>query len=112
MAITPKEEINELVQYRSKKLERHFGYSVPPYPDYLFNVLGYMSMDRERMEKAKMFFELAIEYYPKSANTYDSMADYYERNDDYTNALKFVAKAFEISNDDYHKERIEGLKKK
>ena len=71
-----------------------------------------MNMDMNLPEKAKMYFELAIEYYPESSNSYDSMADYYERNGDNENAIKFVTKAFEISGDDNYKERIEALKKK
>ena len=71
-----------------------------------------MNMEMQQLEKAKMYFELTIEYYPKSANAYDSMADYYERNNDYDNALKFVTKAYEISDNDYYKQRIEALKKK
>ena len=71
-----------------------------------------MNMDMGQMKRAKMYFEFGIEFYPNSANSYDSMADYYERNGDNDNALKFVTKAYEISNDDYYKERIEALKKK
>jgi len=71
-----------------------------------------MNMDMQQLEKAKMYFELAIEYYPKSANAYDSMADYYEAQNDYINALKFVNKAYELSGGEYHKKRIEGLKEK
>ena len=40
------------------------------------------------------------------------MADYYERTNDYENALKYVTKAFEISNEDYYKKRINILKEK
>jgi hypothetical protein len=40
------------------------------------------------------------------------MADYYERTNDYENALKFVNKAFELSKGDYYKNRIEVLKGK
>ncbi len=107
---TPKEELSEIVRYRTKKLERYFNYTVPPYPEYLFNVLGYMSMDMDQMEKAKMFFEFAIEFYPHHPNVYDSMADYYERNGNFDNALKFLTKAFEISGDDAYQQRIEALK--
>ncbi len=109
---TSKEELFGIIKYREEKLKSHFGYAVQPYPEELLNMSGYMKMDMEQMEKAKMYFELAIEYYPKSDNAYDSMADYYERNGDNDNALKFVTKAYEISNDDYYKERIEALKKK
>ena len=109
---TSKEELFSILTHRAEKLESHFNYSVPPYPEDLLNGLGYMSLDMEQAEKAKMFFEFAIEFYPYSANTYDSMADYYERNHDYENALKYVTKAFEISRSDYYKQRIETLKEK
>lgn len=109
---TPKDEVFEIIKFREKKLKDHFGYSEPPYPEDLLNMSGYMNMDMGQMEKAKMYFEFCIQYYPNSANSYDSMADYYERNNDYDNALKFVTKAYAISQDDYYKERIETLKKK
>jgi len=109
---TPKEELFAIIKYREKKLKEHFGYSVPPYPEDLLNMSGYMNMDMNKPEKAKMYFELASEYYPRSANTYDSMADYYEAQNDYTSALKFVNKAFEISGSSRYKERIEALKEK
>jgi len=109
---TSKEELFGIIKYREEKLKSHFGYAVQPYPEELLNMSGYMKMDMEQMEKAKMYFELAIEYYPKSANAYDSMADYYERNGDNENAIKFLTKAFEISGDDNYKERTEALKKK
>jgi len=109
---TSQEELLEIIKYREMKLKEHFGYSVPPYPEELLIMSGYMNMDMNQPKKAKMYFELAIEYYPKSANAYDSMADYYEVQDDLTNAVKYVSIAFEINNDEYYKERIEALKKK
>lgn len=109
---TSKEELFDLVNYRAEKLKKYFKYAMPPYPEDLFNALGYMSLNMDQLEKVKMFFEFAIEFYPNSPNNYDSMADYYERKNDYDNALKFVTKAFEISNDDYYKEKIETLKNK
>jgi len=109
---TPKEELFDIIKYREKKLKDHFGYWVPPYPEELLTMSGYMNMDMNQHEKAKMYFELAIEFYPKSPNTYDSMADYYERNEDYDNALKFVTKAYDIDANDYYKKRIEALNKK
>lgn len=109
---TSKNELLSIIKYREQKLKDHFGYSVPPYPEELLNMSGYMNMDMNQPEKAKMYFELAIEYYKNSANSYDSMADYYERNGDKDNAIKFVTKAYEMSGDDSYKKRIEVLKKK
>lgn len=109
---TPKDELFSIIKYRENKLKEHFGYSEPPYPEELLNMSGYMNMDMQQPEKAKMYFELAIEYYPESANTYDSMAEYYEAQSDFTNAIKYATKAFEISGSEDHKKRIEDLKEK
>jgi tetratricopeptide (TPR) repeat protein len=100
------------MNYRAKKLESRFGYFVPPYPEDLMNVSGYMSMENGEMKRAKMFFEQGILYYPNSANMYDSMADYYEASEDVKSALEFVKKAYAISGSDYHKNRMEELVQK
>lgn len=109
---TPKEELMDLVRYRAKKLEDHFGYAEPPYPLDLLNILGYMNMDMEQYDKAKMYFDFAIEYYPNDHNVYDSMADYFDRTKDYANALKYVSKAYEMSGNNYYKERMETFQRK
>jgi len=109
---TPKEELFSIIKYREKKLQEHFEYSEPPYPEELLNMSGYMNMDMQQPAKAKMYFELAIEYYPESANAYDSMADFYEAQGDFANAIKYVTKAFELNGNDFYKKRIEGLKVK
>jgi predicted alpha/beta superfamily hydrolase len=106
---TPKDELYGIIKYRAQKLKTHFGYSVPPYPEDLMNMSGYMNMDMGQPAKAKMFFELATEYYPTSANAFDSLADYYESQDDNANALKAVTKAYALSGSDYHKERMEAF---
>ena len=107
---TSKDELARIINKRANKLESHFGYTVPPYPEELLNALGYMSLDMGYKEKSKMFFEFAIQFYPDSANAYDSMSEYYERNKDYSKALKLATKAYEISGEDYHKQRIRALK--
>jgi uncharacterized protein len=103
------EDLLELMNYRAKKLEAHFGYPEPPLPEDLLNMSGYMNMDMGQMEKAKMFFDQGIYYFPKKANMYDSMADYYEANTDLETALEFVKKAYAISGSEYHKNRMEEL---
>ncbi|MGG8495389.1 alpha/beta hydrolase-fold protein [Tenacibaculum sp. TC6] len=109
---TTKEELFNFVNYRAKKLETHFGYMVPPYPEDLFDALGHMSMDMGALDKAKMFFEFAIKFYPNNANNYMSLADFYEMNNDYKMALKFATKAFEISGDNSHAQKLKSIKEK
>ncbi len=108
---TPQKELYNIVKYREEKLKEHFGYAEPPYPEELLNMSGYMNMEMNQPEKAKMYFELAIEYFPQSANVYDSMADYYEAQGDIERAIKFMRKAFELSDDVYYKNRLEALQK-
>tara|TARA_R110002050_G_scaffold139804_1_gene264381 strand:- start:3676 stop:4971 length:1296 start_codon:yes stop_codon:yes gene_type:complete len=107
---TSKDELLRIVNYREEKLLNHFGYHVSPYPEELLNMSGYMNLDMQQPEKSKMYFELALKYFPKSANAYDSMADYYESQNDIQNALAFVTKAYELSGSDYYKKRMEDLK--
>jgi predicted alpha/beta superfamily hydrolase len=109
---TPEEELLNIIKRREKKLATHFGYAEPPYPEELLNMMGYMNMDMQQPGKAKMYFELTIEYYPASANAYDSMADYYEGQGDMSSAIQYVTNAYEISGSDYHKERIEALQER
>ena len=109
---TPKKELFSIIKYREKKLKEHFGYGEPPYPEEILNMLGNMNMDMQQTEKAKMFFELAIEYYPKSVIAYDSMADFYEMQNDITSAIRFVQKAAELSNNEKYENRIQELKNK
>ena len=111
----PETSVDELILLLKKQEEiytKHFGFPSPPMIAELLNAYGYMNMEMGQPEKAFMFFEMGIRYYPESANAYDSMADYYESKNDYKNALKFVIKASEISGADTYKERIQVLKEK
>ena len=103
---TTSSELLDILNYREEKLRSHFGFQMPPFPEDLITMSGYMNMDFGQMEKAKMFFEQGIKYFPKSANMYDSMADYFEVNNDIASALEFVKKAYEISGSEYHRDRI------
>ena len=111
----PKTSVGELMVLLKKQEEiytTHFGYPVPPMVEELLNAYGYMNMQTGQPEKAFMFFNLNIHYYPKSANGYGSMADYYESQNEHANALKFAIKAFELDGTDYYKNRIKELESK
>jgi len=109
---TPEDELVNLIRSREKKLKDHFGYFVPPLDEELLTMLGYMNLDWGELQKSFAFFQLAVEYFPKSSSAYDSLADYYEAQDDFENALKNVIIAYELSGDDQYKNRMEKLKKK
>lgn len=109
---TPIEELVTVIRYREAKLNKRFGYFVPPYEEDLMNMLGYMYLDMGQPQKSRTIFQLNTEYFPNSANVYDALADFYESQKDYANALLQVTKAFEISGDAYHQERMAGFQEK
>jgi len=107
---TPLAELLVLIKKREDKLKRHFGYLAPPADEELFNMGGYMYMQFGQMEKSYAFFNMAIRYYPKSANAHDSMADYYIAHSDMENAMKELSIAYEISGLDQYKMKMMKLK--
>ena len=109
---TPIEELVSLLKEQEQIYTEHFGVPTAPMIDEMLNGYGYMNMQMGQPKKAFMFFEMNIRYNPTSANANDSMAEYYEFQNDKENALKYLNKAYEISGDDYYKERIEALNKK
>ena len=106
------EELVSLLKVQEQIYTEHFGVPTAPMIDEMLNGYGYMNMQMGQPEKAFMFFEMNIKYNPTSANAYDSMAEYFESQNDKENALKYLNKAYELSGDDYYKERIEALNKK
>lgn len=108
---TPLEELVVLLKEQEQIYTKHFGVPTAPMIDELLNGYGYMNMHMGQPEKAFMFFEMNIKQNPKNANAYDSMAEYYESQNDKANAVKYLNKAFEISGDNYYKERIGSLNK-
>lgn len=57
------------------------------------NNLGYQMLAAKDFDKAKKYFELAIEKNPENANAYDSMGDYYKTVGNKDMAIKFFKKA-------------------
>ena len=109
---TSLEEILKLIKEREKELNSHYGYESPPLAADLLNQAGYMYMQLEQFDKSYAFFKMYVDYYPQDANAYDSMADYYESQKDFSNALDCVSKAYKLSGSALHKSRMEGLKTK
>ena len=104
------DEIRVLLNNQEVIYTEHFGYKVPPMVEELFNGYGYMNLQMEQPEKAFLFFDMAIKYYPKSANSYDGMADYYIYKKDDKKAIEYLKKAYDISGSDYLNNKLNNLK--
>ncbi|MDA9335925.1 alpha/beta hydrolase-fold protein [Flavobacteriaceae bacterium] len=109
---TPIEELVSLLKEQEQIYTERFGVPTAPMIDEMLNGYGYMNMQMGQPKKAFIFFEMNIKYNPTSANAYDSMAEYYESQNDKENAIKYLNKAYEISGGNFYKKRIEALNKK
>ena len=88
----------------------HLGYEVLP-PEGNMNEFGYYFMNQGMHEKALACFELNVKNYPKHANVFDSLGDYYVSQKDTLNAIASYEKALELNKADHTKEKLSALKK-
>lgn len=106
------DELQELLKNQEEIYTKHFGVSTPPMIEELFNGYGFMNMQMGQPEKAAFFFKQQIEYYPKSAGGYEGLAGYHESKGEFSVALEYMTKAYQLSKSEYHKEQISKLKQK
>ena len=109
---TSTKDLLKIIKDQEERYLKHFGYFVPPFDEQLLVMSGYMFLDMEQASKSLTFFKLATEYYPNSANTFDSLADYYARQKDYKKALENVTKAYKISKSEFHLKRMKEFESK
>ncbi len=78
------------------------------------NSLGYQLLRLKKMKAAITIFKLNVEAHPKSANTYDSLAEAYMTNGDNELAIKFYKKVIEVISYDHssNKDNLESLKER
>jgi predicted alpha/beta superfamily hydrolase len=98
-------------------LARHYelissklGYSMLP-PQDKINEAGYYFLGIRKFDQAFGFFSLNIKNYPRSANVYDSMGDYYVAVNDKEKAAGFFKKALNIQEHPTTRKKLEDLEK-
>jgi len=76
------------VEKHSQELSNQFGYQINPTEGTINNVGYYLLYQKENRQKAIEIFATNVKTYPKSANTYDSLAEAYEMNGEIDKALE------------------------
>ena len=109
--LNPAMNIDSAVDAHFRKISQNLGYTVLPSRN-LVNNLGYTCMEQQKWDKAKAFFEMNIKNYPKDANAYDSMGDYYQATGDIEKAIENYTKAMTLWNDPGTRQKLEYLKQK
>lgn len=108
---TSVELLEKHINDRAKVLSNHFGYAVPPADEEMLNMGGYMFLQMGQANKAKLFFETQVKYYPWSVNAFDSLADFYISQNNNEKAIQNLKKAYELSSDETYQNKIDELKK-
>ena len=91
-----------------KAISRQMGYTVLP-PESVINDLGYSCLGRGQLSRARYFFQLNVDNYPKSFNVYDSMGDYYVAAGDYKMAIKLYEKALTLRDNPDTQKKLDKL---
>lgn len=102
-------ELKKLINSHYQALSDEMGYTVRP-PEEVINRFGYIFLQQKDNSRAKMFFQLNIDYYPESFNTYDSMGDYYLSEEDKSAAIHYFEKALTLKNKPDIRLKLEKLK--
>lgn len=74
---------------------RKRGKTITVAPEVAINLLGYEYLNGGRLQDAIHLFELNVEAYPNSSNTYDSLSDGYLAAGDQAKAIEFAQKAID-----------------
>lgn len=105
------DQLYDLLYSHYKSASDKLGYSIRPYEGILKSI-GYEFMQMELFDKAYKMFKLNMQFYPESANVYDSMGDYCISQSDNNKAIEYFSKAVEIGDLPESKRKLEELKTK
>lgn len=106
---TSVETLKILLNEQEHIYTENFGYKSPPMLAELFNAYGYMWIQMGSPEKSELFFKMGVKYYPESINAIDSLAEFYESQNDAANAIKYLQKAYDLSSDETYANRIKAV---
>lgn len=105
--LNPKDVLN-LINSHYSNISDKFGYEVIP-PENFINSIGNGFMYNDMPKKAYALLNLNIENYPKSADVFESMGDYYLFQSDTLNAIKEFKKGLGIGKNPALKEKLKKL---
>lgn len=106
-SLNTQETVN-LINSHYEKISEKFGYKVIP-PERFVNSIANDFMYSKMPEKAYALLNLNIKNYPKSANVYESLGDYYLSQSDTLNAIKEFKNGLKILENKTLKEKLEKL---
>jgi predicted alpha/beta superfamily hydrolase len=106
--MSPGTEVVQRMKKHYGTVTNEMGYKVAP-PEMMINGLGYNALSLKQFEKAAALFEMNIDNYPQSGNTYDSYGDLLLARNDTAAAVTNFKKALAITNSEESRQKIDQL---
>lgn len=107
--MTPNTDVVDRMKSHYSKVTEILGYENKP-DEGMINGMGYQLIEMNKLDLAKQFFQMNIDYYPKSFNVYDSLGDYYLAVENKEQAKLNFEKALSISENPTSRKKLEQLK--
>ena len=106
-------ELNEdsVLAAHYKMVSEKMGYTVHP-TENAVNELAYSCMGNRKMAVAYKLFKRNIEYYPNSANAYDSLGEYYVAAGEKQKAIEAFSKSLSLQETEDTRRKLNELKNK
>ena len=107
-SLTGKEMVKLITSFY-EEISKKLNYEVLP-PESKINSIAYSLMANKAYDKSYEFFNWNVQNYPKSANVYDSMGDYYMSQSNTDKAIEYFTKSVEIGGIPESKEKLDKLR--
>ncbi len=107
-------EVAKIESHARATAAKFGGADLPALPENRLNALGYRFINEKSYDKAVDILAYNVRLYPRSPNTYDSLAEAYLTKGDKENAVKFYRLAIEKNpgNSDFEKRLLQSTKAK
>lgn len=90
-------QLKTMITAHYQLVSNEMGYAVRP-SEALINQFAYIFLQQRDDDRARLFFELNIKYYPDSFNVYDGMGDYFMAINDKAEAISYFKRALKLKN--------------
>ncbi|WP_299124708.1 alpha/beta hydrolase-fold protein [uncultured Winogradskyella sp.] len=107
--MTPNSDVVNRMKAHYSNVTEILGYDNKPNEN-MINGMGYQLMQMDKHDLAKQFFEMNVNYYPKSFNVYDSLGDYYLAVENKEKAKENFKKALALEENPFSRKKLEELK--
>ena len=105
---SPNTAVVQRLKEHYQTASKEFGYKASP-PEMQINGLGYYVLSQKLYDKAVALFEMNVENYPQSGNTYDSYADALLAKKDTATAIANYKKAYAITKSEDTRQKLDKL---